>query len=162
MNRRFIALLASLIMLASIGTGCIGRFALSGKVRAFNLEATEDRWGREILFVCLYVIPVYPFAGTIDIIIVNSIEFWTGTNPIDNGPSVTPVALNEWTTDEGTQITMIHRGDDSIDVSLISIDGEERFLNLKRSENGVVASDASGEVLADSTDPLVRQLRATL
>ncbi|MBW2390125.1 MAG: DUF3332 family protein [Deltaproteobacteria bacterium] len=166
MNRRFIALMASLVLLATIGTGCIGRFALSGKVRAFNLEATEDRWGREILFVCLYVIPVYPFAGAIDMIIVNSIEFWTGTNPIDGGESVTPVAQNdaqnEWTTEEGTQITMIHRGDDSIDVTLISIDGEERYLNLKRTENGVVASDAAGEVLADSTDPLVRQLQATL
>ena len=162
MNRRFIALMASLVLLATVGTGCIGRFALSGKVRAFNLEATEDRWGREILFVCLYVIPVYPFAGAIDMIIVNSIEFWTGTNPIDGGASVTPVAQNEWTTEEGTQITMVHRGDDSIDVTLVSIDGEERYLNLKRTETGVVASDAAGEVLADSTDPLVRQLQATL
>ena len=136
MSRRFIALFASLILLATIGTGCIGRFALSGKVRAFNLATTEDRWGREILFVCLYVIPVYPFAGTIDMIIINSIEFWTGTNPIDGGASVTPVALNEWTTEDGTQITMLHRGDDTIDVTLVSAGGEERYLNLKRTEQG--------------------------
>lgn len=162
MNRRFIALLASLALLATVSTGCIGRFALSGKVRAFNLETTDDRWGRELLFVVLYVIPVYPFAGAIDIIIINSIEFWTGTNPIDGGDSVTPVAMNETTTDDGTQVTMIHRGDDSIDVTLISIDGEERFLNLKRTEQGVIASGDDGEVLASSTDPLVRQLNARL
>ena len=46
MNRRFIALLASLALLATVTTGCIGRFALSGKVREFNLATTDDRWGR--------------------------------------------------------------------------------------------------------------------
>jgi hypothetical protein len=39
-----------------MSTGCIGNFGLSGKVRKFNLETTQDRWGREILFVVLYVI----------------------------------------------------------------------------------------------------------
>ena len=42
MNRRSIALITSLIMLASVGTGCIGRFALSGKVRAFNLSSVSE------------------------------------------------------------------------------------------------------------------------
>ena len=162
MNRRVTALLISLVMLGTIGTGCIGRFALSGKVRAFNLEATEDRFGREILFVCLYVIPVYPFAGAIDMIIVNSIEFWTGTNPIDGGDSVTPIALNEWTTDDGTHVTMLHRPDNSIDVTLISAEGEERFVNLMRGETGVIASNGAGEVIATSSDPLVRQLNTAI
>lgn len=162
MNRRLIALMASLVLLVTMGTGCIGRFALSGKVRTFNMEATENRWAREILFICLYVIPVYPFAGAIDMIIVNSVEFWTGTNPIDGGDSVTPISQTEWTTEEGTQITMVHRPDDTIDVTMISIEGEERFLNLKRTDSGVIASNGSGEVLANSMDPLVRQLNATL
>ncbi len=63
-------------------------------MRQFNLEQTEDRWGREILFVILYVIPVYPFAGFADIVLFNSIEFWTGKNPINDKPSVTPISDN--------------------------------------------------------------------
>ncbi len=160
MNRRFVTLFASLIMVASLGTGCIGNFALSGKVRTFNLETTDNRWGRELLFVVLYVIPVYPFAGAIDMIIVNSIEFWTGTNPINGSASVTPVA--QWTTDDGTQITMKHLDDESIDVTLVTASGEEQFLNLTRNEDGVIARDAEGRMLADSNDPLVRELQAHL
>jgi hypothetical protein len=162
MNRRFIALFASLVLLATIGTGCIGRFALSGKVRAFNLEATEDRWGRELIFVCLYIIPVYPFSGMIDMIIINSIEFWTGTNPIDGGESVTPVSMNEWTTETDTQVTMIHRDDDSIDVTMVSAEGEESYLNLKRTGRGVIATNGEGKIIADSTDPRVRQFQTML
>ena len=80
MKSRLSILVVSILLLFSMSTGCIGNFGLSGKVRKFNLETTEDRWGREILFVVLYVIPVYPFAGFLDIIVFNSIEFWTGTN----------------------------------------------------------------------------------
>jgi hypothetical protein len=162
MNRRFIALFASLILLATLGTGCIGRFALSGKVRAFNMEVTEDRWGRELVFVCLYIIPVYPFSGMIDMLIINSIEFWTGKNPIDGGESVTPISMNEWTTDTDTKVTMIHREDDSIDVTMLSAEGEESYLNLRRTDRGVIASDAEGNVIADSSDPRVRQFQTML
>lgn len=68
--------------------GCLGRFALTGGVRKFNLSLTEDKWGREIIFVALYIIPVYPIAGSIDLFIVNSLEFWTETNPIDGEPAI--------------------------------------------------------------------------
>jgi hypothetical protein len=87
MNRRLKLIAVLTLSLAVLSTGCIGHFGLSGKVRQFNLEQTEDRWGREILFVILYVIPVYPFAGFADIVLFNSIEFWTGKNPINDKPS---------------------------------------------------------------------------
>jgi hypothetical protein len=92
MKRRLIAGILSVLFLGMGTVGCIGNFGLSGKVRKFNLEQTEDRWGREILFVVLYVIPVYPLAGLADIIVFNSMEFWSGKNPIDGSPSVTRIA----------------------------------------------------------------------
>ena len=74
------ALLVASMLIAS-QTGCLGQMAVSGKVRAFNLEVAEGKWGREAVFLLLYIVPVYPLAGAIDLIIVNSIEFHTGTNP---------------------------------------------------------------------------------
>jgi hypothetical protein len=128
--------------------GCIGNFALSAKVRKFNLEQTQDRWGREILFVVLYVIPVYPISGLADIIVFNSIEFWSGKNPIDGSRSVTPLAMRrEIETEDGRRVIMSMRSDDSIDVAVESVDGEQHLLNLTRAHGHVVARDASGAVL---------------
>ncbi len=58
----------------------MGHNGLTGNVRDFNLEATEDRWGREALFVVLF--PVTYVTGWLDVFIFNSIEFWSGENPV--------------------------------------------------------------------------------
>ncbi len=152
MKSRLSMLAIPVLLLFAIGTGCIGNFGLTGKVRQFNLETTQDRWGREIVFVVLHVIPVYPFAGFLDILVFNSIEFWTGTNPIDGSASVTPVAINEWMTEDGTKITMKGLPDDSIDVNVVAPNGEERFFNLTRTDEGVTARDADGNVIVSAGD----------
>ena len=152
MNRRLSMLAISLLLIASLGTGCIGNFGLAGAVRKFNLELTEDRWGREIVFVCLYIIPVYPFAGTLDIVIFNSIEFWTGKNPIDGSRSVTPISMREWTSEDGTKVAMQSLPDDSIDVTLTSVNGEQRQFNLVRTDEGVTARDTEGNVIISAAD----------
>lgn len=152
MKNRLSILIVSMLLLFSMSTGCIGNFGLSGKVRDFNLEQTQDRWGREILFVVLYVIPVYPFAGFLDILVFNSIEFWTGTNPINGSASVTPIALQEWTTEDGTTVTMQGLPDNSIDVNVTRPDGETRYFNLTRTDEGVTARDEGGNVIVSAAD----------
>ena len=47
-----------------------------------RLDLTTDQWGRELAFVGLYIIPVYPIATFGDLFVVNSIEFWSGENPM--------------------------------------------------------------------------------
>ncbi len=152
MKSRLSMLAIAMLLIVSMLTGCIGNFGLSGKVRKFNLETSQSRWGREIVFVCLYVIPVYPIAGFLDILVFNSIEFWSGTNPIDGSASVTPIANHEWTTEDGTQVTMQGLPDDSIDVTLVRPNGEKDFFNLTRTEDGVTARDASGNVIVSAAD----------
>jgi hypothetical protein len=76
-----------MVLLAS--PGCFGRFAMTGAVRKFNLDLTTDQWGREIAFVALYIIPVYPFCATADLLVVNSIEFWSEENPINGEKAIT-------------------------------------------------------------------------
>jgi hypothetical protein len=152
MKSRLSILAISMLLILSMGTGCIGNFGLSGKVRKFNLETSQDRWGREIVFVVLYVIPIYPFAGLLDILVFNSIEFWTGTNPIDGSASVTPVAMNEWTTEDGTKVTMQGLPDNSIDVNLVSPNGDTRYFNLTRTDEGVTARDEAGNVIVSAAD----------
>lgn len=79
-NKLLAAIAVSITLLCM--PGCIGRMALTGKVTDFNLSVTENNWGREGVFLGLHIIPVYPFAAFGDLLIVNSIEFWTGENPL--------------------------------------------------------------------------------
>jgi hypothetical protein len=152
MKSRLSILVVSMLLILSMGTGCIGNFGLSGKVRKFNLETTQDRWGREALFVVLYVVPVYPISGLLDILVFNSMEFWTGTNPINGSASVTPIAMDEWTTEDGTKVTMQGLPDNSIDVNVVRPNGDTRFFNLTRTDKGVTARDEAGNVIVSAAD----------
>jgi len=82
----FLAVVSCLLVISS---GCLGRFAMTSAVRKFNLELTDSQWGREITFVALYVIPVYPVCAFGDLFIVNSIEFWTEENPMSGEKAIT-------------------------------------------------------------------------
>lgn len=79
-----VALLAALS--GSMSTGCMGTHGLGGKVKKFNLDVTENRWGREGVFLLFTVVPVYRICAVLDLFIFNSIEFWSGKNVI-NGKS---------------------------------------------------------------------------
>jgi hypothetical protein len=132
-----------------IATGCIGRMALSGKVMKWNLEAAENKWGREVIFLCLYIIPVYPISGMIDLLIVNSIEFHTGTNPVSGekrlaraGETRTVVAP------DGTQSSSTLREDGSIDFEVTDPDGGVHSFNLQEHGDALVARDFQGHELA--------------
>ena len=67
-------------------SGCMGHGALTSKVVRWNLETAESRWGREGVFVGLWITLVYPICAVLDLLIFNSIEFWSGENSI-NGKS---------------------------------------------------------------------------
>ena len=61
--------------------GCYGSFKLVNKVYEWN-GSIEDKYVRSLVFAALCIIPVYALAGGIDALILNAIEFWSGTNPL--------------------------------------------------------------------------------
>lgn len=158
MKKRLVALTMALALTASFSTACIGKFATTGKVREFNLETTQERWPRWGLFLLLYIIPVYPFASMIDLLIVNSIEFWTGENPVSHEPAVTPGAAQDdlganqksFTAEDGTLVTMTHELDDTVTAVLTSPDGETRKLVISKNETGIFVEDEQGTILMDT------------
>ncbi len=86
MNR--IVKLVSIAMLAVMLTvgvaGCFGNFAATRKVYDFN-QNFGGKWENQILFWVMNFVPIYGVAGALDIYILNTIEFWTGSNPIAMG-----------------------------------------------------------------------------
>jgi len=63
-------------------SGCFGSFNLTRKLWGWNKGVSDEKFVRELVFLGLNVVPVYSIAGFIDVIVTNSIEFWTGTNPV--------------------------------------------------------------------------------
>jgi len=83
------------LLLASSLTGCMGHNALTAKALKFNLSTAEGRWGREGLFVGMFIIPVYPIFKLLDLLLFNSIEFWSGTNPLNGKSPLVDVPRSE-------------------------------------------------------------------
>lgn len=149
MIRRTTILVSILALSASLTTGCIGGMALSGKVKQWNLEVTQNRWAREGVFLALYLIPVYPFAGMADLLVVNSIEFHTGTNPVSGKARIARIGeTRSVTAPDGSTSFSTLREDGSIDLVVTEADGTRHFVNLGEGEGRVVARDETGAELA--------------
>ena len=91
-----VALSASMMM-----QSCIGSFALYNKVKDWN-ERVGNKFVNEVVFVAMWILPVSELSFAADLFILNSIEFWSGTNPalastqvIDGKDARYEVASNE-------------------------------------------------------------------
>ena len=65
-------------------SSCIGSFTMFHKLTAWN-ETIGPKGVNELVFVAFWVIPVYEVALLSDLIVLNSIEFWSGSNPAAKG-----------------------------------------------------------------------------
>jgi hypothetical protein len=77
------ALLIAVILLGTALTqqSCIGSFQLTRNLYNWNMDI-DGRWGSEMVFLAMNIIPVYAVTLLADGVVLNSIEFWTGNNPI--------------------------------------------------------------------------------
>jgi len=83
-------------------TGCFGEFGLTRKVYDFN-QGVGGKFVNQLVFWAFCVIPVYEVAGVLDVLIFNTIEFWTGSNPVAMAPGETEV---QYATVDGHQFRM--------------------------------------------------------
>lgn len=75
----------ALAALALLGAGCVGKnssFCLHRGLSEWNRTWHEEKWMNELVFVGLHIIPVYQICKLGDVLIFNSIDFWTGDNPM--------------------------------------------------------------------------------
>lgn len=61
---------------------CIGSFALTHKVINWNNQV-GSKFINELVFFAFWVIPVYEVTSIADLLVLNSIEFWSGNNPVE-------------------------------------------------------------------------------
>lgn len=84
------SILLALLLLTCATPSCVGPFRLTSNLNEWNREL-DDRWAQEVVFLGLVIIPVYPLSILLDALLFNSLEFWTGSNPIGkDAPTSTP------------------------------------------------------------------------
>ena len=80
-----IATVSSSILFSS----CIGSFSLTNKLLTWN-RSIDSKFINELIFIAFWIVPVYEISALADILVINSIEFWSGENPVaDAGTSKT-------------------------------------------------------------------------
>ncbi len=142
---RFGAMLLAGLLLS----GCYGPFYLVRKVHHWNGQV-GDKWVNEAVFLLLSWAPVYSIATLADAIIFNSIEFWTGKNPLSSSMA----------SDGTPKTTRIARRGAEAELTYIPTVGRERLmiqqfqggqpaegLQIERRADMTVASNAEGRVV---------------
>ena len=65
-------------------TGCFGKFSLTRAMWDFNKNVHPNKFVQWAVFLVMVIVPVYGVGTLVDAIVINSIEFWTGNNPISS------------------------------------------------------------------------------
>lgn len=77
--------IVSLLLIAAVaGTslqGCYGKMALTRKVYQVNGEV-KDKYLRSLVSWVFIIVPVYGISALADFVLFNTIEFWSGKNPV--------------------------------------------------------------------------------
>lgn len=123
-------------------TGCYGSNACYNKLHDWN-GTLGNKWLNSIVHFVMLVIPVYWIVfGLVDILVLNTVEFWTGSNPLASGDSYFEKDA------QGNSIAAVKNADGTMSVEVTTAAGEKANLTLQRDENVVRALDAEGNLVA--------------
>ncbi len=127
-------------MIAAL-SGCYGSNVVYNKLHKWN-GSFGNKWAKFGMHLLLWIVPAYELSMLGDFIIFNSVEFWTGSNPMASGDSY-------YEKDEhGNSVAAVKNEDGSLSVQYTSAKGETSNFTLQRDENVVRALDAEGNLVA--------------
>lgn len=84
MKKKVFSVCAILLASSMLFSSCIGSFALSNKVLAWN-QQISNKFVNELVFIGFWILPVYEITALADVLVINSVEFWSGSNPMSAG-----------------------------------------------------------------------------
>ena len=73
-----VAIALVVVMMSS----CYGSFRLTNALYDWNGRVSQTKFVNELVFIALNIVPVYGVAFFADMVVLNAIEFWSGSNPI--------------------------------------------------------------------------------
>ncbi|GAC1345821.1 MAG: DUF3332 domain-containing protein [Myxococcales bacterium] len=140
--RRSIAIVA-MVSFSPVVSGCFGTFKLTQNLWHFNDGVSPNKFIKWLVFLGLAIVPVYDIAVLADVLVLNSIEFWTGKNP---------VAQNEVREDtrvvEGKTVHTVLTAE-KLRIEVKSQDAAAaRVVEISYGATGAVARDGDGQLLS--------------
>ena len=83
MKKKSFIIGVGLLLLSSLTfQSCIGSFSLTNKVLTWNRNV-NNKFVNELVFFAFWVLPVYEVTAVADLLVINSIEFWSGNKPLE-------------------------------------------------------------------------------
>jgi hypothetical protein len=145
--RRVIAvtLLCSSTLL--VASGCFGSFTTTHKVYDWNRTVDHNKWVQWGVFTAAIIVPVYPAAFFFDVVFNNSVEFWSGRNPMSADAGATRTVHTE----SGEDVSMRMRDDGAIDMSIRSPSQPDMHLVVVREGDSIAAYGDDGALVARGT-----------
>ena len=120
MKKKSLTLLVAATLASSVlFSSCIGSFGLSNKLLDWNRNI-DSKFVNELVFVAFWIVPVYEISALADILVLNSIEFWSGSNPVADAGTVKTIETKDGTYAIETQKDGYH----------IQKEGEEKAFDL--------------------------------
>lgn len=143
-------IIAKLLIVGLLGatmatqTACIGSFSLTRGLLSWN-QSLGHKFVNWLVFLAFVIIPVYGIAILADALVFNSLEFWTGSNPMAEGEveDTRRVAVND------KFELLFHRvSAEEMTVAIIE-DGEvKQTLSMTVKSDGMIVRDGTGTVIA--------------
>lgn len=137
-RRRVLGAIGALATLSA--TGCFGGFNLTRKLYGFN-ASVSNKFARWLVFLLLVIIPIYGLFLFIDVILLNLIEFWSGTNPVSGQRDIGDGHM--------LAFTILPGQPDVVRVEHSRHGKVKRVLHARRHDDGVT-------ILGPSLEPLAR------
>lgn len=110
MKKRYltVAVIATLLCTMTLSS-CIGSFRLTQSVMKWNNQV-GSKFLNEIVFFAFWILPVYEVTSLADILVLNSIEFWSGRNPMTASTKIITTPTGEYLVDcDGKGYTVTNR-----------------------------------------------------
>lgn len=83
MKKTNLKLVAVILSGSLLFSSCVGSFGLFNRLSSWN-QSVGNKFVNELVFLAFNIIPVYGVAYLADALVINSIEFWSGSNPMAN------------------------------------------------------------------------------
>ena len=74
-------MVATILGCSLLFNSCIGSFGLFNRLNTWN-QSIGNKFVNELVLLAFNIVPVYGVAYFADVLVINSIEFWSGQNPI--------------------------------------------------------------------------------
>lgn len=83
--------LLPVVLLSCLATSCIGTNKAYGHLSAANSRLTEDRHVNGAIGVAFWIVPLYPVSIAADILVFNTVEFWSGKSWLSDPEPMRPM-----------------------------------------------------------------------